>query len=86
MTTAVKNPGIGRPRGSSNPLTRRTEAAVAATGESDLMLALARIADDATVDLTVRLEAARRLHGVASGRIYRSAIEKEEQAPHDPFQ
>jgi hypothetical protein len=62
-------PGAGRPKGSRERATVVLIEALAGTGDANLPSALARVIDDATHPMAVRLDAARHLAGMHVAKV-----------------
>jgi hypothetical protein len=65
--------GSGRKPGTRDMRTLALGKAVEATGEGDILSALAEVAEDKLSHVDIRLDAARALSGCLCGRIYSSA-------------
>jgi hypothetical protein len=65
--------GSGRKPGSKDMRTLALGIAVEATGEGDILSALAEVAEDKLSNVDVRLDACRALSGCLVGRVYSSA-------------
>ena len=64
--------GSGRKPGSKDMRTLALGKAVEATGEGDILSALAEVAEDKLSNVDVRLDACRALSGCLVGRVYSS--------------
>ena len=64
--------GSGRKPGSKDMRTLALGKAVQATGEGDILSALAEVAEDKLSNVDVRLDACRALSGCLVGRVYSS--------------